>query len=253
MKDFFAGFTAYFRAFGYISKYNLWGYMFVPAILSVVLGGLIFFITMNLSAEIGNSLATFYPWEWGADTINKIAAAAGAALIGVSGLILFKYVIMIVASPFMSFMSERLETKMYGKRDIPFSVQGMISDLIRGLRIALRNITRELGLTFLLIILGLIPVIGIVSPILIFLVQAYYAGFGNMDFTLERHFRVRDSVNFVRQNKYLAMGNGSAFVLLLFTGIGFLVALPLGTVAAATEILPKIKAPIDTSNEYDYV
>lgn len=253
MTNFIKGFTAYFHAFGYISRYNLWGYLLVPAILSLLLGGAIFFTALNMSAVIASSLIDFYPWEFGADTFGKVANILGGTIIAASGLIAFKYIIMIVASPFMSFLSERIETKMYGKKDVPFSIPGIINDLIRGLRIALRNISYELLLTVLLLLLGLVPLIGLASPFLIFLVQAYYAGFGNMDFTLERHFRVRDSVNFVKQNRMLAIGNGTAFVLLLLTGIGFLFALPLGTVAAATEILPMIKAPVEETNDYDFV
>ena len=62
-----------------------------------------------------------------------------------------------------------------------------------------------------------------------------------MDFTLERHFGYRDSVRFARDFRWLAIGNGAAYLLLLFTGIGFLVALPLGTAAATMETVERIE------------
>ncbi len=70
--------------------------------------------------------------------------------------------------------------------------------------------------------------------------QSYYAGFGNLDFALERHYRYADSVRFVQRNRALALGNGAVFMLLLFTFAGFLVALPLGTVAATIETVKRV-------------
>ena len=78
------------------------------------------------------------------------------------------------------------------------------------------------------------------STVVIFLIQSYYAGFGNMDFTLERYFGVRDSVKFVRQNWTLALGNGMVFIGALFTCIGFLFVVPLGAAAATSETLKRL-------------
>ncbi len=116
----------------------------------------------------------------------------------------------------------------------------IISDFVRGLRLAIRNIIRELFFTLIILLLGLIPILSPFVAIAIFVVQAYYAGFGNMDYTLERYYRVKGSVDFVRDHKGLAIGNGTVFLLLLLTGIGFLFALPLGTVAATTETLKRL-------------
>lgn len=77
----------------------------------------------------------------------------------------------------------------------------------------------------------------------LFLVQAYYAGFGNMDFTLERHYQYKESIQFVKRNKGVAIGNGLVFILfLLVPFIGALLVLPLSVTAATLTTLPKIKA-----------
>jgi len=69
-------------------------------------------------------------------------------------------------------------------------------------------------------------------------VQSYYAGFGNMDYTLERHFKYSESIQFVRQNKGIAIGNGIVFMLmLLIPVVGIILVLPLSVTAASTETL----------------
>jgi CysZ protein len=242
IKAFLSGFSAYFRALGFISQHRLWGYFLAPALISLVLGLLIFGTAWGVSGNLGDWLISFYPWEWGKSVIERIVTVFGAVFIIALGLILFKHLVMALASPFMSPLSEKTEEILSGRPSTAtFSAAQMLKDLVRGLRLAIRNIVRELFFTLLLFLVGLIPIFSPFVSIAIFIVQAYYAGFGNMDFTLERHYNVRGSVRFVRQHRGLAIGNGTFFLLLLFTGIGFLVALPLGTVAAAQEMVPGLR------------
>ena len=106
--------------------------------------------------------------------------------------------------------------------------------------------------TIFLLIIGLIPVFTPFTTALIFLLQSYYAGFGNMDFTLERHFKFKESVRFVKKNRGLAIGNGIVFMLLFLSVVGFLFALPLGTVSATIQSLKKID-PVSQYNSGELV
>ena len=100
----------------------------------------------------------------------------------------------------------------------------------------------ELLLTIPILLLGLLPVIGLLSTVLLFLVQAYYAGFGNMDYTLERHFNYKDSLNFVRKHRGVAVGNGIVFMLfLLIPIIGVIFVLPLSVTAASVKTVDLLK------------
>ena len=241
IQGFIEGITSYSKALQLISRFRLWGYVWLPGLLSVLLGLAIFGTAWGLSDDIGGWIGQFYPEHWwGGQVVQRIANVFGGLLVLALGLILFKHLVMAIASPFMSFLSEKIEKKMLGAAEVKFTLARAISDLVRGVTIALRNIIRELFFTVLLLLLGLIPLFSPFTAVLIFLVQAFYAGFGNMDFTLERHFRVRSSVRFVRRHRGLAIGNGTVFLLLLFTGVGFLFALPLGTVAATAETIKRL-------------
>ena len=241
--DFFDGVRSYGKAFSLISELRLWPYAIVPAIISILLAIGIGFSAWNLSDEVGNFLISWYSWEWGNEVVSNISTWLGGLLVGLIGFILFKYLVLILVAPFMSFLSEKLEKKLTGNpQKTSFSLGGAIHDIVRGIRISFRNFFREMLLTVLFLFIGLIPLIGFLSPILLFFVQAFYAGFGNMDYTLERHFSVSKSTQFVKRYRFLAIGNGTIFVLLLMTGIGFLVAPPLATIAATLESVKRLKA-----------
>jgi CysZ protein len=144
---------------------------------------------------------------------------------------------MALSAPFMSPVSEKIEKHLYGENHSHRNTSNA-EQLWRGVRINVRNLLMELLLTLPIILIGFIPVVGIISSILLFLVQSYYAGFGNMDYTLERHYKYSESINFVQRNRGLAIGNGIVFMLvLLIPVIGIILVLPLSVTAASTETL----------------
>lgn len=235
------GITDYFRGMQLIAQHRLWLYFWIPVLLSLVIGAAVLSAAWAISDNLGGWLLALYPFDWGREVVGKIATIMSGVSLVVFTLLLFRYIIMAVASPFMSLLSERLEQKLFPDRPaVPFSAVRMLGDLVRGIRIALRNIVRELLLTVFLLLIGvLIPIIGPIVSVLILLLQAYYAGFGNFDFTLERSMNVHQSVRFVRHHRLLALGNGIVFILLLMTVVGFLFALPLGTAAATVSVLER--------------
>jgi CysZ protein len=242
INEFLDGLKAYGKAFRVISKLGLWGYTLLPALLTLAIMVGVGFTAYGLSDNIGNFLVSWWRWDWGAEVVASIGSWVGGILIGILGILSLKYIVLILVAPFMSILSEKVESKLTGvKSTARFTIPKAIQDIIRGFRISLRNIIRELFFTFLLLIAGMIPLIGWISPIFIFLVQSYYAGFGNTDYTMERHFKVRKSVHFARQHKGLMIGNGVVFMALLMTGVGFLIAPPLATVAATLESVERLE------------
>lgn len=242
LKNFFAGISAYSKALQLVSELRLWGYVIVPGLISLLLGAGIIWGAISVSDNIGGWLISLYPWEWGRGVLEKIANVFGGLLVAALGLILFKNLVIALASPIMSPLSEKVEKALSNQPPvIKFTFQQVVGDIIRGIRISIRLIVRELFFTLLLLLMGLIPIFSPFVAVAIFIVQAYYAGAGNIDFALERHFRVRDSVRFVRNNRLLAIGNGTVYLLLLLTGIGFLFALPLGVIAATVETVKRLE------------
>lgn len=235
------GIKAYFGTFELISQLKLWRYFAIPMIMSLVVAIIIGGLAYGFSDTIGDYIASFWQWEWGKETFQTISSVFGGLIIVALGFLLFKHIIMALSAPFMGPISKKIEDHLTGG-SLQTKESSSIELLARGIRISLRNLLRELILTLPILLLGLIPVIGFFSAALLFLMQAYFAGFGNMDYTLERHYNYKESVRFVKQNRALATGNGIIFMLfLLIPVLGVILVLPLSVTAATLVTVEKIQ------------
>ena len=242
IKNIISGIKAYFGAFSLISKLKLWKYFAIPMLISLITAIVIFGSAYTLSDNIGNYLSKIWIWDWGHDTFASISNFIGGLLVVVIGLIFFKHIIMALSAPFMSPVSENIEAHFTGKPAHSHRNTTFTQQLIRGIRVNGRNLLMELVITIPILLLKFIPVVNIFSTILLFMVQAYYAGFGNMDYTLERHYQYKESVQFVRKNRGLAIGNGIVFILfLLIPVIGVILVLPLSVTAASTRTIEALQ------------
>ena len=238
LKNVTLGIKAYFGAFSLISKLKLWKYFAIPIVISIVTAIVIGVSAYGLSDNVGAFISKVWVWEWGKETFTTISNVFGGLLIIALGLILYKHIIMALSAPFMSPVSEKIETHLTVKQNHSHRNTSFSQQLWRGVRINVRNLFMEIGLTIIILIISLIPVIGWFTSILLFVIQAYYAGFGNMDYTLERHYKYADSVQFVRKHRGLAIGNGLIFMLFLFIPIiGVILVLPLSVTAASLKTI----------------
>ena len=232
LKGVYQGCTAYSEVYEIISRLKLWKFFVIPMLISFLVFSMILLVSFSLSSSIGSYIASFWSWDFGQETIHAISRFFGGLLIIIFGFISFKHIIMALSAPFMGPISKIIEDDINGvvsqvKTSTPSGL------LMRGIRISLRNLLRELVLSIPILLFGLIPVVGFFSVVMLFLMQAYFAGFGNMDYTLERHFSYQKSVFFVKKNKGLAMGNGIVFMLfLLIPFLGVILVHPLSVTAA---------------------
>lgn len=242
IKNILKGLQAYSGGFALLSKLKLWKYFAVPIIISIVVAIIIISASYGLSDNLGQWIAKIWGWDFGKSVFVSFSTIVGGLIILVIGLILFKHIIMALSAPFMSPVSEKIEAYLMGADYVKKPQSSFHAQLWRGIRINGRNLILELIIAIPILLLKFIPVINIFSTILLLMVQAYYAGFGNMDYTLERHFSYRESIRFVKQRKGLAIGNGIGFLLLLLIPfIGVLLVLPLSVTAASIRTVKAIE------------
>lgn len=245
MKDIYNGIQAYFSAYSLLNTLNLWRFFAIPILISFILGIIIMITAYGFSDNIGDYIAGVWSFSWGKQTFTAISHVIGGLIVIAFGLVIFKHTLMAVASPFMTPISEKIEYYYTGNLRKPNTgLRAQTSVLARSIRLNVRNLIVEILWIIPFFIFSFIPVIGIIFPILIFLVQAYYAGFGSMDYTLERYFPYKQSVAFVRKHRGLAIGNGIVFMLiLLIPVIGILIVLPLSVTASTVTTLKKLHPP----------
>jgi len=238
IKQIFSGISAYKEAFVLLSKLKLWNYFIIPTAISLLTFLFIVYTAIEYSATIGKLLAEIWIWNWGKEIVMMLSSFGGGLVILVIGLMLYKYIVLAISAPFMGVVSEKIELHLNGGFYADYKKTTFIAQLWRGIQVNVRNLGMELFFTFPLLLLKFIPVVNLFSSVLLFLIQAYYAGFGNMDYTLERYFSFKKSLGFVKKNTGYSIGNGIVFIGCLFLPVlGIIIVLPLSVTAASIQTI----------------
>jgi CysZ protein len=232
LKDIIRGLRAYWEAVLLLGKQGWWRFALVPGLISLAFGSVVLLLAWTLSDNIGRALMHLYPFEQGKNFAENVATFFGGAMILALSLVLFKNVVMLLVSPWMNQLSVKIERHLTGNDYV--DNRSFVDAFKRTARVNLRILVRELFFILLLLLVAWIPIIDFIVPVGMVAIQAYYAGFGNLDYFMDRHYSVKESITFVKHNKGLALGNGLGFLLLLAIPIiGVFLAPTLG-VAAAT-------------------
>lgn len=255
LNQFSLGIRTWFQSWSFISRNGLMHYFLYPLIIGIIwymgMGIFIVEIVQYLWAEFGpqitfNAIPNGTWWEQTKIVLAEISKYALSVVVTIilfyTSLKISKYIILILMSPIMSLLSERTNDILEGRIN-PFSLHQFVRDVIRGSALALRNMFLELIIIWIIgisayLISTFIPPLGLLIspfiPIISFFVGAYFFGFSTMDYTNERHrLSIRESIQNIRQQKGVALANGSIFALLFILPIiGAMVATITCTVAA---------------------
>ena len=242
LKEIVIAIQSYFRAHQFISKHRLWKWIIWPGIFYTVL----FIVGMYVFWTSSDNVITYISHRLGIDTwlhrqgnyILSFLFLMGEIMIRLLMVFfyfsLFKYIFLIIGSPVFAYLSEKTEAIIEGK-EFPFSWKQLFKDIIRGIKLALRNTLWQTVYTVSLLILSFFPLVGWITPLITLFVECYYYGFSMLDYSCERHkLSPSDSIRFIGQHKGLAIGNGMVFYLMhLLPIVGWVLA-PTYAVVAAT-------------------
>lgn len=218
---FIKGVGAYSKAFRFILNNNLARFFIYPLVLNIVLFLFGYSWIISLSDYLKSLIETclysfdFVSQDWFNLTISFILKSILGILYFISFMFFGGYIIVAIMSPVFAIISEKTEEILSGHKQA-FNFKQFIEDVFRGLFLAVRNSIMQLVAVVILFFVSFIPVIGFITPLVIFLISAYFFGFSFLDYTIERkRYGIKDSVNYMRNNKGLVIGNGFIFALLL--------------------------------------
>lgn len=242
LKEIVIAIESYFQAHRFISKHRLWKWIILPGVLYMLLfcTGIYFFFTSS------NGAVSYLSHIIGIDRWLQQEKNAFLSFLFVMGEMmvrlilvffyfsLFKFLFLIVGSPLFAYLSEKTENIIEGK-EYPFSFIQLIKDMVRGIRLALRNTLWQTVYMVCILILSFIPLIGWVTPLLALFIECYYYGFSMMDYSCERHkLSSSESIALIAKQKGLAFGNGLIFYFMhIIPVIGWILA-PAYAVVAST-------------------
>jgi CysZ protein len=241
-KNFKLGVNTYGEAHHFIIKHKLWGYVLLPGIINIVLLLLVIFFGWHLASRITDYAFDYLGLNNDPEGFLKYLVVGfyyvlkfGLRVIFVLLYIMFyKYIVLMLISPFLAMLSEKTEKIIYGNQ-YTFNFKQYIKDLIRGNILVLRNVIAELLWLIVFFFFSYIPIIGLIGPVILFIIACYFFGFFMIDYCSERHkMSIRESVHFVRANKGFAMANGIIFYLLLIIPVVGIMIAPSYSVVAAT-------------------
>lgn len=208
------GYKNYWRGIQFLIKHKLYWFVVFPLILFVGVYWLGYYFA-GLEGSVGRDIQ-----QMGADidSLNGLIWMTNKMIFFDSLYIVFTkftlYIVVIILSPILSIISEKIEEILTGNK-YPFNLKQLISDVKRGMRIAMRNIFWEY--LFFIVILGLAQFLGGgAKKVIIFslpmIIGFYFYGFAFIDYINERRrLNIQQSIFFVSKHKGLAVAIGSIY------------------------------------------
>jgi CysZ protein len=245
LKEIIIAFQSYIKAHQFIRKHNLWRWILIPGIIYMLLfvTGMYFFITSsNGAVNYASKLIGIESWlQQQRNALLNFLFMMGGIMVRLLLLLfyfsLFKFLFLIIGSPVFAYLSEKTEAILEGK-DFPFSIKQLAKDIVRGVRIALRNSLWQTVYIIFLVLLSFIPVAGWIVPVITVLIECYYYGFSMLDYSCERHkLSASASIAYIGKHKGLAIGNGIVFYLMhIIPVMGWMLAPAYAVIAATLSI-----------------
>ena len=245
LKEIIISFQAYFHTHRFIIKHRLWKWILVPGLIYAILFSVgIYLFSVSSSHAIEFMMLKTGLKAWMLQMQNSWLSfflIFGQFILWLVLMLfyfsLFKYLFLIIGSPVFAYLSEKTEAIIEGK-DYPFNFKQLLKDILRGVKLALRNMLWQTVYVIAILILSFIPVVGWIAPLLALSVECYYLGFSMLDYSCARNkLSPSQSIAFISRHKGLAIGNGLIFYLMhLLLVIGWILAPGYAVIAATISL-----------------
>lgn len=249
LKEFIIAIRAYFDAFRFIKKHQLWKWILIPGILycTLLISGYYLFVSsyndvtkwMIETLKIKNWLDRFEDsWLSFFFILSKVFLDL---LLFFACFSIYKFILLIFGSPIFSCLSEKTESLILEK-NFSINKKNLISDCKRAITVVYRNLSRQGVYLLSFILVCAIPIAGWITPLILIALDCYYIGFSMLDYGYARS-NVSQSTSFeqITHHRGLAIGNGMVFYFLHIIPIAGWIFAPGYAIIAATLSIHRAK------------
>lgn len=228
--------TAFSESFSLIRIIGLKKYYFIPGILGAFLFILMMVGANFISGGLLNYLENIFNISEYHSIISIILKIIIWIVVASIYFLVYKSVLLVILSPFMGYISEKVDNYLTGK-EYDFSFNDNMRFIWRGIQIGIKSFIKQLIGMFIIMLCSFLFPINLSIPLLMFLLQGYFTGFSFIDYTLERYnFTPEESLKFLKKQRFYSLWIGSIFtILFLIPFIGIFIV-PLVTCVAATKV-----------------
>jgi CysZ protein len=216
VRDLKLGVNSYINAVKFIKEHKLWIYFLFPVLI---------FCGVYYLGFTFEDLRKEYSAGEDAGMIKTVWYGFVSGIFLLLSYVIFnfmRYILIILISPVLSIVSEKVEKIITGNK-YKFNLKQLIQDIKRTINLAIRNVFFEFGIVYgvaliLYIIFWIVPApegtAKFISGQFAMVVAFYYYGFGFIDFMNERRrLTIKESVKFVKKHKGFAVALGLVFTL----------------------------------------
>ncbi|MES2882893.1 MAG: EI24 domain-containing protein, partial [Bacteroidota bacterium] len=146
LKEIVIAVQSFFEAHNFIRQHKLWKWIVIPGLIYTLL----FLVGMYFFWNSSDSAITWLSRQIGLEAwLQRLRSGWISFLFVMVGMMLrlvlvffyfslFKYLFLIIGSPVFAYLSEKTSSIIEG-RDFPFSMQQLMKDAWRGIKLAVRN------------------------------------------------------------------------------------------------------------------
>jgi len=188
MKNFFTGFWAGFwgiksggQFVGKNPKLLLW--CLLPILLNYLVFGTIFYVAGRFIPEIADAfLPAASNWFW--SLLRFLLQGVGYVLVGLVSYFIFVPVAGLIASPFNDMLAEQVGILVTGKTPEGAGWKNFLPDALFSIKVEVKKLLLLLLLAAGTFLVGLVPVLQVVSPVVGVLVGIFYVSLEYLDYAM---------------------------------------------------------------------
>ncbi len=235
MVSFIKGFFDCFSGFGLLFKPGIKRFVLIPFVINLALFSLATkLLSDQLDTWLEKLLPTWLDWlEW---LIWPLFAIAMFLIVFYT----FTVIANLIAAPFNSLLSARIEAMLTGKKPEDINSDGFIKLMARTIKSEIQKILYAIKWFIPLIIITIIPAVNIIAPFLWILFAVWFFSLEYNDYPLANRGHFFEEVKlYNRKNRMRSLGLGSAIFILTSIPIINFFAMPVA-IAGATKLTTKV-------------